>query len=287
MIVVTGATGVVGRPLVALLRDQGLDVRAVARSADAATLPAGVDVRRADLARPEEAAGVLEGADVLFVHPRAVGEAAEKLVALAAESGVRRVVVLSAVNVDDDPAYQPSRANGDRNKEVEDAVVTGGLPWVAVRSSTFAVNTIGLFGAQARAGDILRAPYGDFAEAPIHEMDLAAVIAQALVDDSLDGRRIPVTGPQSVTHEEMVGIIGEVTGRDLQFQEVPPEQAIRGMVARGLPEAFVTALMGRYERGAGKPAEVTDEVERILGRQARTFTRWVADHADAFQVPAG
>jgi uncharacterized protein YbjT (DUF2867 family) len=162
-----------------------------------------------------------------------------------------------------------------------------GSGMIVVTGATGVVDTIGLFGAQARSGDVLRAPYGDFAEAPVHEMDLAGVIAQALVDDSLDGRRIPVTGPQSVTHEEMVGVIGEVTGRDLQFQEVPPEQAIRGMVARGLPEAFVTALMGRYGRGAGKPAEVNDEVEQILGRPARTFTRWVADHADAFQVPAG
>jgi uncharacterized protein YbjT (DUF2867 family) len=288
MIVVTGATGTVGRPLVALLRDQGLEVRAVARSADAATLPAGVDVRRADLTRPEEAAGVLEGADALFVHPRAVGEGAAKLVALAAENGVRRVVALSAVNVDDDPAYQPSRANGDRNKEVEDAVTGGGLPWVAVRPSAFAVNAIGIFGPQARAGDVIRTWYADFAEAPIHESDLAAVIARALVDDGLDGRRIPVTGPQSVTHKEMVEIIGEVTGQPLRFEEVPPEVAAGRLVANGRPAAFVNALMVRYQRGAGRPAEVTDEVERILGRPARTFAEWVADHADAFRaVSAG
>jgi uncharacterized protein YbjT (DUF2867 family) len=176
--------------------------------------------------------------------------------------------------------------NGDRNKEVEDAVAGGGLPWVAVRASSFATNAIGMFGAQVRAGDVVRAPYGDFAEAPIHEADLAAVIARALVDNNLDGRRIPVTGPRSVTHEEMVAVIGEVIGRPLSFQEVPSELAVRGMVANGLPEAFVNALMARYERGAGTPAPVTDEVERILGRPARSFAQWVADHADAFRAVA-
>jgi uncharacterized protein YbjT (DUF2867 family) len=284
MIVVTGATGTVGRPLVALLKDRGVAIRAVARSAGPGTMPPGVDVHQADLARPDELAGALAGADALFVHPRAVGESAADLLGLAAEKGVRRVVVLSAINVDDDPAYQPSRFNGDRNKEVEDAVVGSGLPWVAVRASSFAVNAVGMFGAQTRVGDVVRAPYAKFAEALIDESDLAAVIARALVDDDLDGRRIAVTGPQSVTHEEMVAVIGEVLGRPLRFEEVPAELAARGLVANGLPEAFVNALMARYERDAGKPAPVTDEVERVLDRPARSFAQWVADHADVFQA---
>jgi uncharacterized protein YbjT (DUF2867 family) len=279
MIVVTGATGIVGRPLVALLKDQGVAVRAVARSA-------GVDTYQADLSRPEEVAPALEGADALFVHPRAAGESAAKLLALAAENGVRRVVVLSAINVDDDPAHQPSRQNGDRNKEVEVAVTEAGLPWVAIRASSFATNAGGMFGAQARVGDVIRAPYANFAEAPIHESDLAAVIAHALTNDDLDGRRIPVTGPQSLTHQEMVAVIGEVIGRPLRFEEVPPELAARGLIANGLSEAFVNALMARYARDAGKPAPVTDEVARILDRPARTFAQWVADHADSFRAVA-
>jgi uncharacterized protein YbjT (DUF2867 family) len=282
MILVTGATGIVGRPLVEVLTGREVAVRAISRSA--AALPAGVEHVSADLARPESLAGALEGASALFVHPRAVGESAGKLMAMAAEHGVRRVVVLSAINVDDDPAYQPSRQNGDRNKEVEDAVTGSGLPWVAIRSSTFAVNAIGMFGAQARAGDVVRGPYANFAESPIHEADLAAVIAHALLYDDLDGRRIPVTGPESLTHEEQVEVIGKVLGRPLRFQEVPPEAAAAGMIARGIPEPFVTALMARYARGAGHPAPVTTEVAQILARPARTFADWVGDHTHAFQT---
>ena len=196
-IVVTGATGLVGRPLVGLLREREVEIRAVARSS--ATWPRGVAGFTADLAEPATLLPVLDGADALFVHPRAVGDNAGKLLALAGEAGVRRVVVLSAINVDDDPAYQPSRLNGDRNKEVEEAAV-----------------------------------------------------------------------------------LAEVLGRSLVFQEVPAQAAVRGMVANGLREEFVTALMNRYERGAGQPAEVTDEVRGVLGRPARTFAQWVADHATAF-----
>jgi uncharacterized protein YbjT (DUF2867 family) len=286
MIVVTGATGTVGRPLVAYLKDQGVTVRAVTRSTEAGTLPAGVESVIADVTQPESLAPALEGVSALFVHPRAVGENAGKLLALAAEKGVRRVVALSAINVDDDPAYQPSRLNGDRNKEVEDAVAGSGLPWVAVRSSSFAVNTIGMFGAQVRAGDVVRGPYANFAEALIHESDLAAVIAHALLDNDLDGRRVRVTGPQSLTHEELVDVIGEVIGRPLRFEEVPPEAAARGMATNGVSEAFAAALMARYARGAGQPALVTDDVDQILGRPARTFAAWVTDHANAFRAVA-
>ncbi|WP_426502533.1 SDR family oxidoreductase [Dactylosporangium sp. McL0621] len=142
MIVVTGATGAVGRPLVALLEDQGVTVRAVTRSAEAGTPTAGVEPVTADLSRPESLLPALEGASALFVHPRAVGENAGKLLALAAELGVRRVIALSATNVDDDPAYQLSRSYGDRNKEVEDAVAGRGLPWAAVRANTSAINEV-------------------------------------------------------------------------------------------------------------------------------------------------
>lgn len=261
MFLITGATGVVGTPLVDSLRAAGVPFRIAGRGMQA---------------------DALEGVSALFVHPRAVRDAA-KLVAQAAERGVERVVVMSAINVDDEPARQPSRFNGDRNKEVEEAVVRGGLPWVSVRPTAFAVNAIGMWARQIQADDLVRGPYAKFAEAPIHERDLAEVIARALQDDGLDGRFIPVTGPQSLTHEEMVTIIGEVIGRPLQYTEVPAEAAAQGMIRfGGLAEPFVQALMGRYARGVGQPAIVTGEVAAILGRPARTFADWVADHAEAF-----
>jgi uncharacterized protein YbjT (DUF2867 family) len=254
---VTGATGLIGSQLSAVLSASGVKVRAAGRS-----------VTTDDLA----------GIDVLFVHPRAVGLGAADLVKRAAESGVRRVVVLSAVNVDDDLKLQPSRWNGDRNKEVEDAVTTGELPWVAVRSASFATNTLGMFGAQIRAGDVVRGPYGDFAEALIDDADLAAVLAHTVITDGYDGQRLSVTGPQSLSQKELVTIIGEVIGRPLRFEEVPPEVAVRGMVANGLPEAFASALMRRYARGAGPAESVTDTVQRLLCKPARTFADWVSVH---------
>ena len=285
MILVTGATGTIGAPLVKMLSAAGEQVREVARHpgirADVA--PPGVEVFFGDLKRPEAIVPALRGVTSLFVHPRAVGEAAPQLLRLATEHGVKHVAVLSAINVDEDPAWQPSRANGDRNKEVEDAVTGSGLAWVSVRPCSFAVNTIAMWAAQTRRGDVVRGPYAGFADALIHEVDVAAVLARALLDHSLAGQKISITGPQSLTHAQMVTTIGEVIGRPLRYDEISPPAAAGAMVAQGIPQAFVDAMMARYSREAGEPAPVTDGVEKILGRPARTYADWVADHAAAFQ----
>lgn len=277
MILVTGATGTVGRPLVELLHTAGARVRALTRNGSAAGLPDGVDVVEAG------AADALDDVVALFLHPRAVRDAAE-LVTLARERGVRRVVALSAMNVDDDLAEQPSRFSGDRNKEAEDAAVTSGLEWTSLRPGAFAANTIGMFGAQLRIGDIVRYVYPNFAESPIHEQDIAEVAAQALLTDELVGRKLALTGPESLTHEEMVAVIGQVTGRRLRYEELPPQDVTQRMVAHGFPEPFVTALMARYAKHLDAPQHPpTGDVEKALSRPARTYAEWVADHATAFQ----
>jgi uncharacterized protein YbjT (DUF2867 family) len=286
MFLVTGATGTIGRPLIDALVNQGAKVRTITHDSQAANLPAGVEIVEGDLSRPATVAPFLDGVSALFLHPRAVGLAAGELLALARQRGVRRVVALSATNVDDPLDQQPSRYQGDRNKEVEDAAVTSGLAWVSLRASSFAANTLRTWGAQIRAGDVVRYPYANFAEAPTHERDLAEVIAHALDSDDLvarRGRRLELTGPQSLTHQQLVATIGEVLGRPLRYQELPPEVATQGMVQQGIPEAFVEALMARYAKEVGQPAPVTGEVERVLGRPARTYAEWVADHAVAFQ----
>src|SRR6266508_2576405 len=272
MILVTGATGTVGRPLIEVLSTAGADIRAVIRKGQAAGLPAHVEVVVGDLSRPETIAPALRGVTALFLHPRAVADAAFELVALAREQGVQRVVALSAMNI------------GDRNKEAEQAAVASGLEWVSLRPSSFASNTLQAWGAQIRAGDVVRYVYAAFEESLLDERDLAAVGARALLSDDLLGRRLMLSGPQSLSHAELVATIGEVIGRPLRFQEVEPEVLKRGMIANGFAEPFVTALLARYAREVGQAAPVTGEVERILGRPARSYAQWVADHADAFRA---
>ncbi|MFE9426834.1 NAD(P)H-binding protein [Kitasatospora sp. NPDC006697] len=283
MYLITGATGTTGRRLIAHLLDAGVPVRAVTRNpgpAAALGLPAGVELARAG--EP----GMLRGVTALFLHPRAVGERSAQLVAAAREQGARKVVALSAINVDEPLDEQPSRFRGDRNKEAEQAAVHSGLAWTSLRAATFASNAALAWGPQIRMGDVVRYPYARFREAPVDERDLAEVAARALLTDELTGRRLDLTGSEALSHEECVAAIGKALGRPLRFQEVPPQAAAEQMIARGMPAPFVTALMARYARLVDEPGQVTaGQVSAVLGRPARGFTDWVTDHVAAFRGP--
>ena len=274
-IVVTGATGNVGRPLVSELAAAGARVRAVTRTPEAAGFPDGVEA-------VYSAVDALPGATAVFLNSRALGGDLADVVALARRSGVTKLVALSAINADDDFSRQPSRFRGDRNKEVEQLAVDSGLDWVSLRPAVFASNFVGMWSAQVRAGDVVGGPYAAASAAPIVETDIAAVAAQALLTDELVGQRIPLTGPQAFTNSELVETIGTVLRRPLRYLEVPPDVVRQRFIGLGLGAEFADAYTAMLADSLDKPALVTREVEKITGRPATSFAQWVSDHRDLF-----
>jgi uncharacterized protein YbjT (DUF2867 family) len=274
-IVVTGATGNVGRPLVSELAAAGARVRAVTRTPEAAGFPDGVEA-------VYSAVDALPGATTVFLNSRALGGELADVVALARRSGVTKLVALSAINADDDFSRQPSRFRGDRNKEVEQLAVDSGLDWVSLRPAVFASNFVGMWSAQLRAGDVVGGPYAAASAAPIVETDIAAVAAQALLTDELVGQRIPLTGPQALTNSELVETIGTVLGRPLRYLEVPADVVRQRFIGLGLGAEFADAYTAMLADALDKPALVTREVEKITGRPATSFAQWVSDHRDLF-----
>jgi len=275
-IVVTGATGNVGRPLVAELAAAGARVRAVTRAPDTAGFPAGVEV-------VGSVADALPGASAVFLNSRALGVSLPTVVAQSRDAGVSKLVALSAINADDDFSRQPSRFRGDRNREVEQLAVGSGLAWVSLRPSVFATNFAGMWSGQIRAGDVVAGPYAEASSAPIIESDISAVAARALLTDDLVGQKIPMTGPQAFTNSELVEVIGAILDRPLRYQEVPPEVVRQRFVGLGFPAEFGDAYVAMLAETLDKPALVTHDVEKILGRPAVTFAQWVSQHAGLFQ----
>ena len=274
-IVITGATGNVGRPLVSLLAAAGARVRAVARTPKAAGFPDGVEAVTSTI-------DALPGASAVFLNSRALGDHLADVVAVARHSGVRKLVALSAINADDDFSRQPSRVRGDRNWEVDQLAVDSGLDWVSLRPAVFASNFVGMWSAQVRAGDVVGGPYAAASAAPIVETDIAAVAAQALLTDELVGQRIPLTGPQAFTNSELVETIGTVLGRPLRYLEVPADVVRQRFIGLGLGAEFADAYTAMLADALDKPALVTREVEKITGRPATSFAQWVSDHRDLF-----
>jgi uncharacterized protein YbjT (DUF2867 family) len=274
-IVVTGATGNVGRPLVSELAAAGARVRAITRTPNTAGFPDGVEV-------VDSATDALADASAVFLNSRALGPQLADVVTQAVRSGVGKLVALSAINADDDFSRQPSRFRGDRNKEVEQLAVDSGLAWVSLRPTVFASNFVGMWSAQIRAGDVVGGPYAAASTAPIVETDIAAVAARALLTDELVGQQIPLTGPQAFSNSELVQIIGTVLGRPLRYLEVPPEVIRQRFIDLGLGAEFADAYAAMLAETLDKPALVTREVEKITGRAPTSFAQWVTEHRNLF-----
>ena len=284
MILVTGATGNVGREVVNLLVDDGQEVAAVTRNPAAAELPGSAHVVGGDPSRPQTLTSALRGVEAVLISPRALGDATAgaataELLALAAEQGAERVVALSALTVQYPAGY---RRFADAFKAVEDAVKASGLQWALLRSADYAANSLA-WAPQIRSAGVVRGAYGDAATSTIHERDVAAVAARALVNPAHAGHAYVLTGPHSLTQREKVRLIGEAIGKELSFEELPPEQLRQAMLAQGLPEDVPDRLLGSLADYAKQPGPSSDTVEQVLSRPALTFAEWAAEHAAAFR----
>ena len=277
MILVTGATGNVGRNVVAQLLAAGRRVRAVTRNPDAARLPRGAEVFGADLAEPDSLDGALRGIERLFLFPRP--ETAEQVLALARRRGVRRVVLLSASAVLD---HDERNLIGAMHREVEDAVTASGLAATFVRPGGFAANALG-WAPSIRAEGVVRAPYPELASAPVHERDIAAVATAALLEDGHEGAAYQLTGPHTLTQLEQVASIGVAAGRDIRFEEQTPQQA-RAQLLRAMPAPVVDSLLHIWARLADpEPEKILPTVEQVTGRPPSTFAQWAHEHSEAFR----
>jgi uncharacterized protein YbjT (DUF2867 family) len=274
-IVITGATGNVGRPLVAALHRAGAEVRAVTRRPDTAGFAPEVEV-------VTSVPTALRGASAVFLNSRALGSDLTMAVEAARREGVRRIVALSAINADDDFSRQPSRFRGDRNKEVEQAAVDSGLEWVSLRPTIFVSNFVGMWSPQIKAGDVVSGPYAEASNAPIVESDISEVAARALLTDELVGQKIALTGPEALTNAQLVAAIGAAIGRRLRYQEVPASLVRDRFIGIGFSTAFADAYMAFLSSTIDTPALVTHEVEKILGRPAKSFAQWAAEHKEVF-----
>ncbi|WP_184717517.1 NmrA family NAD(P)-binding protein [Streptosporangium saharense] len=261
---VTGATGNTGRHVVAELVRRGERVRALTRN-PAARFPAGVEPVTGTHNAPETLDTALHGVDRLHITVTpGLAEVGPELVRRAVAAGVRRLTVLW----------------GGWVGPVEQAVADSGVEWTRLEAQEFMSNTL-TWADSIRAEGVVREPY-DLPSALVHEADIGAVAAVALLDDGHAGQAYNLTGPESLTPSERLAILSRALGRDLTFERITHEQAIDRLTATGVSQADAEYVVGWYAESNDSSRTVDDTVPRIIGRPARTFTQWTTEHANRF-----
>ncbi|MBN6055858.1 NAD(P)H-binding protein [Nonomuraea sp. RK-328] len=276
-ILVTGATGNVGKHVVTQLAEAGIPVRALVRDPSRARLPENVRTVTGDLTAPETLEPALRGVDSVFlVWPGFAAETAEPVVEAVAKHA-RRVVYLSAevpgAGDDDEPTIFHQR--------IERLIRGTGMNWTFLRPGGFATNTLG-WADQIRQG-VVRWPFGAASRSLIHEKDIAAVAAHVLTSGGHTGAAYVITGPERLTQAEQVHVIGEAVGREVRWEDMPPEEAREVLTAAWGDPGFVEGALRGWESFVTAPETVTDTVQRLLGRPALTFRQWAEDHAADFR----
>ncbi|WP_042410637.1 SDR family oxidoreductase [Streptacidiphilus carbonis] len=282
MIVVTGATGNVGRPLVQALAAAGEQVTAVSRgSRGDAAMPEGVRHRRADLNDAESLRPVLDGADALFLHDgggAAQAFSAAEVLDVAKAGGVGRVVLLSSIGVLTRPE---SVSHGQVLRAREEAVRQSGLEWTILRPGGFDSNAYA-WAESVRTQRTVAAPFGDVGLPTVDPDDIAEVAAAVPGGKGHGGRAYELTGPALSTPRQNAEAIGAALGEPVRFVERTAEQA-REQLLQFMPEAVAVTTLAVLGTPTAAELRISPDIELLLGRPARPFAAWAERNIAAFR----
>ena len=281
MVLVTGATGTVGREVVAQLVAGGHAVRALVRDPGKARFDAKVQVVAGDLGKPETLARAVDGVGAVFSLGRGpeipVHEA--NLARAAAKAGVGRIVKLSVAGA----------GQGSKNAVVawhdagEKAIQDSGVAWTFVRPGMFMSNALSWAPSVKGQGKVFL-PYGDGKIAPIHPKDIAAVAVVALTAPGHAGKAYVLSGPEALSIAEQLQILSEAVGKPLQYVPISEGAARESMLGSGMPPVLADGLLAMAAAvRAGQAATVLPTVEQVAGRKPLTWRDWARENAVAFR----
>jgi uncharacterized protein YbjT (DUF2867 family) len=195
-------------------------------------------------------------------------EAINTFTRAALKEGLEKVVLLSG--------------KGEREAEACEEIVAGsGLNYTIVRASWFNQNFSESFLLDPVLAGHVALPMAE-AEIPFVDADdIADVVARVLTDDTYNGQTITVTGPRKMTFGEVVHTIAAATGRQISFEAVSIETYGEAMKAAGLPDSYVWLFtyLFREVLGNAQNQEVSHDLERVLGRQAKDFKEYAKETA--------
>ncbi|MEU8898965.1 NAD(P)H-binding protein [Nocardia sp. NPDC048505] len=277
MLLVTGATGNIGAPLLHRLHANGAEpLRALTRDAARAAVPDGVEAFEADLTDPAARSRALAGVRAMLLVS-GLGPDRE-IIEAARRAGVEHVVLISSITVETHPHLGPAAEKAALEKELR----ASGLEWTILRPTQFASNTA-LWADAIRHDTPVRAAYADTGLPTIHPADIAAVAAVALTEPGHRGRTHALTGPERITPREQVAAVAAALGRAIEFTEIDREQARAELLPFFGAESVDAVLDVTGGDVNDELRRVRDTVQQVTGTPARPFRVWAEENVALFR----
>lgn len=281
LILVTGATGVVGGELVPQLVAAGQRVRVLVRDPAKADYGPTVEMVRADLEQPDTLAAAFAGAEkvVTSVNGPDIALLEANAFEAARQAGVKHIVKVSAME-----AFQ-SHMDGTVHARAhvvgEERLRKLGVAWTMVRPGFFASNLHLYFMRPTATGGALYLPTGDGEELPIDPRDIATVVRTVLTSDGHEGKAYSLSGPQRLSYAEMAQAITAATGVPVEHVDVTEDEGRRRFLADGFPPEFVDFVLAHFAGVKAGKMTIETGVPDLLGRPASTFDDWLARNSQA------
>jgi len=283
VILVTGATGLVGGAVVRELAARGVPIRVLVRSPEKAAALAGPTVEAVvgDFAQPASLDQALRGvtrALLISHHDTSQVELQGNFVEAARRAGPVHVVKLSGLGTGPDSSLHSGRWHAETEAQIRKA----GLPWTFLHPPYFMQNLLRAAPAIASHG-VLTAAMKDGRIAMVDARDVAAVAAAALTIGGHAGQTYVITGPEALSHADVAATLSKAVGRPITYRDISLDAFREQLMAAGVPPwlvdvrvEFSSALRENFA------ATVSDVVPRVTGRPARTLAAFVAEHAAPF-----
>lgn len=274
-VVVTGATGTIGRRAVTLLAERGADVVALVRDPAKAAL-AGARLAGGSFSDPASLRAAFAGAGtVVSITPaNAQGaEQAEAVLEAARAAGVHKIVRVSALKADPDGPTDNTRQHG----RTEAALRSSGLTHVILRPHFFMQNVLGSLATILGEGKIYFG-VGEGRLGMVDTRDVADAIVAVVGTDAYDGGKFELTGPASIDYHAVARAVGRGLGREVGYTPVSPEavgETVRAFGADEWTAGILRDYCRAYAKGFGD--FTTDHVERITGHAPRSIDDFVRD----------
>lgn len=280
MICVTGAGGTVGGEVMRQLESAKAELRAAyfsTRKAEAARAR-GIDAVIIDYNRPETLRAAFQGCDKLFLlGPNALNQTQLELNAVQAAkgAGVRLIVKQSVLGAGEEN-YSLAKAH----RPVEKAIESSGMEWTFLRPNSFMQNAVTFAGKTIKSESAFYSASGQARISHVDVRDIAAVAVQALTKPSHEKRTYTLTGPESLTYDELAAELSKVLRRPISHVSLSPVELKNGMLAEGLPEELADRMLDleRYFR-EDRASLITNDIKQVTGRDPRRFAEYARETA--------